>query len=291
MVLIFKTREVKQDFFENKSSMEHTYEEKLAAFGRLLRVLDELREKCPWDRKQTNESLRPNTIEETYELCDALAKDDALNICKELGDVLLHIAFYAKIGSEQGRFDIADVCNKLCDKLIFRHPHVFPPEGEEMQAAAQAVKTADQVSEQWEKIKQREREGNGSVLGGVPTALPTLIKAYRIQDKARNVGFDWDERSQVWDKVKEEISEFEAEVEQMDKEKAEAEFGDVLFSLINAARLYHINPDNALERTNQKFIRRFNYLEAKTKEQGRNLADMTLAEMDEIWNEAKERGL
>ena len=291
MVLIFKTREVKQDFFENKSSMEHTYEEKLAAFGRLLRVLDELREKCPWDRKQTNESLRPNTIEETYELCDALAKDDALNICKELGDVLLHIAFYAKIGSEQGRFDIADVCNKLCDKLIFRHPHVFPPEGEEMQAAAQAVKTADQVSEQWEKIKQREREGNGSVLGGVPTALPTLIKAYRIQDKARNVGFDWDERSQVWDKVKEEISEFEAEVEQMDKEKAEAEFGDVLFSLINAARLYHINPDNALERTNQKFIRRFNYLEAKTKEQGRNLADMSLAEMDEIWNEAKARGL
>ena len=291
MVLIFKTREVKQDFFENKSSMEHTYEEKLAAFGRLLRVLDELREKCPWDRKQTNDSLRPNTIEETYELCDALAKDDALNICKELGDVLLHIAFYAKIGSEQGRFDIADVCNKLCDKLIFRHPHVFPPEGEEMQAAAQAVKTADQVSEQWEKIKQREREGNGSVLGGVPTALPTLIKAYRIQDKARNVGFDWDERSQVWDKVKEEISEFEAEVEQMDKEKAEAEFGDVLFSLINAARLYHINPDNALERTNQKFIRRFNYLEAKTKEQGRNLADMSLAEMDEIWNEAKARGL
>ena len=291
MVLIFKKRAVKQDFFENKSSMEHTYEEKLAAFGRLLRVLDELREKCPWDRKQTNESLRPNTIEETYELCDALAKDDALNICKELGDVLLHIAFYAKIGSEQGRFDIADVCNKLCDKLIFRHPHVFPPEGEEMQAAAQAVKTADQVSEQWEKIKQREREGNGSVLGGVPTALPTLIKAYRIQDKARNVGFDWDERSQVWDKVKEEISEFEAEVEQMDKEKAEAEFGDVLFSLINAPRLYHINPDNALERTNQKFIRRFNYLEAKTKEQGRNLSDMTLAEMDEIWNEAKARGL
>ena len=291
MVLKFKKREVKQDFFENKSSMEHTYEEKLAAFGRLLRVLDELREKCPWDRKQTNDSLRPNTIEETYELCDALAKDDALNICKELGDVLLHIAFYAKIGSEQGRFDIADVCNKLCDKLIFRHPHVFPPEGEEMQAAAQAVKTADQVSEQWEKIKQREREGNGSVLGGVPTALPTLIKAYRIQDKARNVGFDWDERSQVWDKVKEEISEFEAEVEQMDKEKAEAEFGDVLFSLINAARLYHINPDNALERTNQKFIRRFNYLEAKTKEQGRNLADMSLAEMDEIWNEAKARGL
>ena len=290
MVLIFKKREVKQDFFENKSSMEHTYEEKLAAFGRLLRVLDELREKCPWDRKQTNESLRPNTIEETYELCDALAKDDALNICKELGDVLLHIAFYAKIGSEQGRFDIADVCNKLCDKLIFRHPHVFPPEGEEMQAAAQAVKTADQVSEQWEKIKQREREGNGSVLGGVPTALPTLIKAYRIQDKARNVGFDWDERSQVWDKVKEEISEFEAEVEQMDKEKAEAEFGDVLFSLINAARLYHINPDNALERTNQKFIRRFNYLEAHTLKQGRQLTDMTLAEMDEIWEEAKTKG-
>lgn len=266
---------------------EHTYEEKLAAFGRLLRVLDELRVKCPWDRKQTNDSLRPNTIEETYELCDALAKDDALNICKELGDVLLHIAFYAKIGQEQQRFDMADVCDKLCDKLIFRHPHVFPPAGAEAAKAASAVKNEEQVSEQWEILKQREKDGNGSVLGGVPKALPTLIKAYRIQDKARNVGFDWEERSQVWDKVKEEIAEFEAEVEHMDADKAESELGDVLFSIINAARLYHINPDNALERTNQKFIRRFNYLEKVCKERGLKLTDMTLAEMDAIWDEAK----
>ena len=259
----------------------------MEAFGRLLDVLDTLREKCPWDRKQTNESLRPNTIEETYELCDALAKDDALNICKELGDVLLHIAFYAKIGSEQGRFDIADVCNKLCDKLIFRHPHVFPPEGEEMQAAAQAVKTADQVSEQWEKIKQREREGNGSVLGGVPTALPTLIKAYRIQEKASNVGFDWDDAHQVWDKVKEEIAEVQAEIEKGNVADIEKEFGDLLFSIVNAARLYKVHPDNALDRTNRKFISRFNYVEAKAKEAGRNLKEMTLAEMDALWDEAK----
>ena len=267
--------------------MEHTYEEKLAAFGRLLRVLDELREKCPWDRKQTNESLRPNTIEETYELCDALAKDDALNICKELGDVLLHIAFYAKIGSEQGRFDIADVCNKLCDKLIFRHPHVFPPEGEEMQAAAQAVKTADQVSEQWEKIKQREREGNGSVLGGVPTALPTLIKAYRIQDKARNVGFDWEDKGDVWAKVREELGELEEELRRDDKERSKEELGDFLFSVINAARLYHINPDTALEITNNKFIRRFNYIEQHSIKVGKPLTEMTLEEMDKLWLEAK----
>ena len=267
--------------------MEHTYEEKLAAFGRLLRVLDELREKCPWDRKQNNDSLRPNTIEETYELCDALAKDDALNICKELGDVLLHIAFYAKIGSEQGRFDIADVCNKLCDKLIFRHPHVFPPEGEEMQAAAQAVKTADQVSEQWEKIKQREREGNGSVLGGVPTALPTLIKAYRIQDKARNVGFDWEDKGDVWAKVREELGELETELRNEDRDRSEAELGDFIFSVVNAARLYKLNPDNALERTNQKFTHRFNYIEAKAKAAGRNIKDLTLGEMDQLWNEAK----
>lgn len=266
---------------------EHTHEEKIAAFGRLLCILDELREKCPWDRKQTNESLRPNTIEETYELCDALAKDDVRNICKELGDVLLHVAFYAKIGQEQQRFDMADVCNKLCDKLIFRHPHVFPPDDAEMINISATVKTEEQVSEQWEKIKQRESDGNGSVLGGVPKALPTLIKAYRIQDKARNVGFDWEDRSQVWDKVKEEIAEFEAEVKSMDADKAEAELGDVLFSIINAARLYHINPDNALERTNQKFIRRFSYLETVCKERGLKLAEMTLAEMDAIWEEAK----
>lgn len=257
--------------------------EQLKAFERLLDVLDELRVKCPWDKKQTNESLRPNTIEETYELCDALMKDDKKNICKELGDVLLHVCFYAKIGSETGDFDIADVCNQLCDKLIFRHPHVFPPKGSE----DQHIETAQQVSEQWEMLKQKEKDGNKSVLSGVPAALPSLIKAYRIQDKARNVGFDWEERSQVWDKVKEEISEFEAEVEHMDKAKAEAEFGDVMFSLINAARLYKINPDNALEHTNQKFIRRFNYLEAHTMKQGRNLTDMSLEEMDKIWNEAK----
>ena len=255
----------------------------MEAFGRLLDVLDTLREKCPWDRKQTNESLRPNTIEETYELCDALIQNDTKNICKELGDVLLHVCFYAKIASEKEQFDIADVCHALCDKLIFRHPHVYPPQGTE----TTQVETAGQVIQQWELIKQKEKDGNKSVLSGVPAALPSLIKAYRIQDKARNVGFDWEERSQVWSKVKEEISEFEAEVENMDKDKAEAEFGDVMFSLINAARLYKINPDNALERTNQKFIRRFNHLEERTLKQGRQLTDMSLAEMDEIWEEAK----
>lgn len=260
----------------------HTRQEQLEAFGRFLDILDELRVKCPWDKKQTNESLRPNTIEEVYELCDALMKDDQKNICKELGDVLLHIAFYAKIGSEKGEFDIKDVCDKLSDKLIFRHPHVF---GEVK------VDTAEKVSENWEQIKLKEKDGNKSVLSGVPEALPSLIKAYRIQDKARNVGFDWEQREQVWSKVKEEISEFEKEVADMDKEKAEAEFGDVMFSLINAARLYKINPDNALERTNQKFIRRFNYLEEHTLKAGRNLADMSLEEMDEIWNEAKSKGL
>lgn len=268
---------------ENITSNNTRRAEQLKAFERLLDVLDELRVKCPWDKKQTNESLRPNTIEETYELCDALMKDDKKNICKELGDVLLHVCFYAKIGSETGDFDIADVCNQLCDKLIFRHPHVFPPKGSE----DKHIETAQQVSEQWELLKQKEKDGNKSVLAGVPAALPSLIKAYRIQDKARNVGFDWEERSQVWDKVKEEISEFEAEVEHMDKAKTEAEFGDVMFSLINAARLYKINPDNALEHTNQKFIRRFNYLEAHTMKQGRNLTDMSLDEMDKIWNEAK----
>lgn len=256
----------------------HTRQEQMEAFGRLLDVLDELRVKCPWDRKQTNESLRPNTIEEVYELADALMKNDRMNICKELGDVLLHVVFYAKIGSETGDFDIKDVCDKLCDKLIFRHPHVFG----EVKAD-----TAEQVTENWEQIKLKEKDGNKSVLSGVPDALPALIKAYRIQDKAHNVGFDWEERTQVWEKVKEEIAEFEQEVDRMDKEKAEAEFGDVMFSLINAARLYKINPDNALERTNQKFIRRFNYLEAHTIKEGRNLKDMTLEEMDAIWNEAK----
>lgn len=254
----------------------------MQAFGRLLDVLDELREKCPWDHKQTNESLRPNTIEETYELCDALVKDDVNNICKELGDVLLHVCFYAKIGSEKEQFDIADVCNRLCDKLIFRHPHVY---------GDAVANSAGDVVKTWEQIKLKEKDGNKTVLSGVPDALPALIKAYRIQDKARNVGFDWAQREQVWDKVKEEISEFQAEVAAMDADKAEAEFGDLMFSLVNAARLYHINPDNALERTNQKFIRRFTYVEEHSIRQGRSLQDMSLDEMDALWDEAKQQGL
>jgi XTP/dITP diphosphohydrolase len=258
--------------------MMHTKEEKLAAFSRLLDVMDDLREKCPWDRKQTNESLRPNTIEETYELCDALIKDDQPNICKELGDVLLHIVFYAKIGEEKGTFDVADICNKLCDKLIFRHPHVY---GEAK------ANTAAEVLQSWEQIKLKEKDGNKTVLSGVPDALPSLIKAYRIQDKARNVGFDWNDRKDVWKKVKEEIGEFEAEVDSMDKDAATREFGDVMFSLVNAARLYKINPDNALEMTNQKFTRRFNYVEKKLKEAGRSFKDATLEEMDTYWEEAK----
>ena len=257
----------------------HTREEKLEAFGRFLDVLDELREKCPWDKKQTNESLRPNTIEETYELCDALMRNDKKEICKELGDVLLHIAFYAKIASETGDFDMKDVCDRLCNKLIFRHPHVF---------GDVKAETAGQVSENWEQLKLKEKDGNKTVLSGVPASLPSLIKAYRIQDKARNVGFDWEERSQVWEKVKEEIQEFQVEVERMDKEKAEDEFGDIMFSLINAARLYKINPDNALERTNQKFIRRFGYVEEHSIKQGKNMKDMPLEELDKLWNEAKQ---
>ena len=257
----------------------HTKKEKLEAFGRLLDVMDDLREKCPWDRKQTNESLRPNTIEETYELCDALIKDDQPNICKELGDVLLHIVFYAKIGEEKGTFDVADICNKLCDKLIFRHPHVY---GEEK------ANTAAEVLQSWEQIKLKEKDGNKTVLSGVPNALPSLIKAYRIQDKARNVGFDWDDRKDVWKKVKEEIGEFEAEVDNMDKEAATREFGDVMFSLVNAARLYKINPDNALEMTNQKFTHRFNHVEKRLKETGRSFKDATLEEMDKYWEEAKQ---
>ena len=257
----------------------HTRQEQLEAFGRFLDILDELRVKCPWDKKQTNESLRPNTIEEVYELCDALMKDDPKNICKELGDVLLHVAFYAKIGSEKGQFDIKDVCDRLSDKLVFRHPHVFG----EVKAD-----TAEQVSENWEQIKLKEKDGNKSVLSGVPDALPSLIKAYRIQDKARNVGFDWEKKEDVWDKVREELGELQAELAREDKEKSTDEFGDFLFSVINAGRLYHINPDNALERTNRKFIRRFNYVEQHSIRQGRSLKDMTLGEMDALWNEAKE---
>ena len=262
--------------------MNSTRSEKLEAFGRLLDILDELRVKCPWDRKQTNESLRTNTIEETYELCEALMHDDEVNIKKELGDLLLHIVFYAKIGDEKGEFDIKDVCDSLCDKLIFRHPHVF--------GTAEAD-TAGKVEQNWEQLKLKEKDGNKTVLGGVPASLPSIVKAHRIQDKARNIGFDWEEREQVWDKVNEEFNELKAEINNMDADKMEAEFGDLFFSLINAARLYKINPDNALERTNLKFIRRFNYLEEKTKEQSRSLKEMTLAEMDEIWNEAKAKGL
>lgn len=260
--------------------MRHTRQEQLEAFGRFLDILDELREKCPWDRKQTNESLRPNTIEETYELCDALMRDNKDDICKELGDVLLHVAFYAKIGSEKGDFDMKDVCDRLCEKLIYRHPHVFG----DMKA-----ETAGQVVENWERLKVKEKGGNRTVLGGVPSALPSLIKAYRIQDKARAVGFDWENREQVWEKVKEEIAEFQLEVDRLDKEMAETEFGDVMFSLINAARLYEINPDNALERTNQKFIRRFGYVETRSIKQGKNLKEMSLEEMNRLWEDAKKQ--
>jgi len=257
----------------------HTREEKMEAFGRLLDVLDRLRVECPWDRKQTNESLRPNTIEETYELCDALIRDDQQDICKELGDVLLHVCFYGKIGEEEEQFDIADVCNRLCDKLIFRHPHVY---GEAV------AKDAQQVVESWEQIKLKEKGGNKSVLSGVPAALPSLIKAYRIQDKARNVGFDWEDRQDVWQKVDEELTELKAELAKGDRQRSEEELGDFLFSVVNAARLYKLNPDNALEHTNRKFIRRFDYIEQHSIKQGKPLTDMTLAEMDSLWNEAKE---
>lgn len=256
----------------------HTNEEKLAAFGKLLDVLDTLRVRCPWDAKQTNESLRPNTVEEVFELVDALITDDAENIKKELGDVLLHVAFYSKIASEQGRFDIADVCTALTDKLIFRHPHIYG----DVQADS-----ADKVAKNWEQIKLREKGGNKTVLAGVPSALPALIKANRIQEKAANVGFDWEDRSQVWDKVKEEAGEVEQEIASGNADALEAEFGDLMFAVVNAARLYGVNPENALERTNRKFISRFNHLERRAKELGRSLKDMTLEEMDELWNEAK----
>ena len=276
----------------------HTKEEKMKAFGRLLDVLDTLRVECPWDKKQTNESLRPNTIEETFELCDALLKDDELNICKELGDVLLHICFYAKIGEEKKQFDIADVCEKLTDKLIFRHPHVYHPSqvgvvepkplpyGSD-EKTNEEVSTATQVIEKWEQIKLKEKDGNKRVLGGVPNTLPSLIKAYRIQDKARNVGFDWEDKGDVWAKVREELGELETELRKGDKDKSTKELGDFLFSVINAARLYKLNPDNALEFTNKKFISRFNYIEDHSIKCGKPLTDMTLEEMDYLWNEAK----
>lgn len=292
----------------------HTKEEKLAAFGRLLDVQERLRKQCPWDRKQTFESLRPNTIEEAFELCDALMKNDFKNISKELGDVLEHVVFYAILGKEQEEFDIADVCNLEADKLMFRHPfinwneegqwNVSNPEmtineqGQVVYRMADTTgndpesdkpDTASQVEKTWEQIKQQEKDGNASVLAGVPRSLPSLIKAYRIQDKARNVGFDWQKKEDVWWKVREELAELEAELRKEDKENSTKELGDFLFSVINAARLYHLNPDNALEMTNQKFTRRFNYVEEKAKEKGKSLKDMTLREMDELWNEAKKQ--
>ncbi len=256
----------------------HTREEKLEAFGRLLDVLDTLREKCPWDRKQTFESLRPNTIEETYELCDAIIKDDKKNICKELGDVLLHVCFYALIGSETQDFDIADVCQKQTDKLIFRHPHVY---------GGVKADTSEEVLQNWEQIKMKEKDGNKTILSGVPKALPSLIKAFRIQEKAANVGFDWENKQDVWAKVHEELSELEAEFLKGDNKGVEQEFGDFLFSLVNAARLYGVNPDTALDFTNEKFIRRFNYIEESSKKMGKPLKEMTLEEMDKLWREAK----
>ena len=260
----------------------HNREEILSSFNRFLDVLDELREKCPWDRKQTNQSLRPNTIEECFELSDALVAEDTQNICKELGDVLLHVAFYAKIASEKQQFDMKDVCDRLCDKLIYRHPHVF---------GDTVAETAGEVCKNWEQLKIKEKDGNKSILSGVPSSMPSLIKAFRMQEKAANVGFDWNKKEEVWEKVREEIAEVEAEMKRGDKENCEKEFGDLLFSLVNAARLYDINPDNALELTNDKFRRRFNYVEEHSMGSGRILKDMSLEEMDTLWNEAKKQGL
>ena len=291
----------------------HTKEEKLAAFERLLDIQERLRKECPWDRKQTFESLRPNTIEETFELADALMKHDKRNICKELGDVMEHVVFYALLGSETNDFDIADVCNAQSDKLMFRHDFIdwtgwavanenmaINKQGQvvykdelntESQAATSAngnvPSTATQVALTWEQRKQKEREGNKTVLSGVPDSLPSLIKAYRIQDKARNVGFDWEKKEDVWDKVGEELDELKAELTREDKENSTKELGDFLFSVINAARLYKLNPDNALEHTNQKFISRFTYVEQQAKKLGKELNNMTLDEMDNLWNEAK----
>lgn len=301
----------------------HTKEEKLAAFSRLLDVQDRLRLQCPWDKKQTFESLRPNTIEETFELCDALMKRDYKDIKKELGDVLEHVMFYSIIGREDGEFDICDVCNQEADKLMFRHPFInWKEEGnwtvsnpdmyindegqvvykesdagngeagtasseETLALGASKPKTATSVEKTWELIKQQEKDGNERVLSGVPNSLPSLIKAYRIQDKARNVGFDWKEKEDVWDKVQEELEELKVELAKGDKENSTRELGDFIFSVINAARLYKLNPDNALEKTNQKFIRRFNYVEDRSLKQGKNLKDMSLEEMDKLWDEAK----
>jgi len=292
----------------------HTKKEKLAAFERLLDVQYRLRKECPWDRKQTFESLRPNTIEEVYELCDALMKRDMPNVCKELGDVMEHVIFYAMLGEETDDFDIADVCDKQADKLMYRHDFVNWREKGNWRVADPQLEINDQgkvvykkdnddsantdkpttdsqVESTWEMRKQTEKDGNKTVLSGVPESLPTLIKAYRIQDKARNVGFDWKKKEDVWDKVREELGELETELRKEDQANSSAELGDFLFSVINAARLYHLNPDNALEETNQKFIRRFNYVEKCLKEKGINFSDATLEQMDELWNKAKTEGL
>jgi MazG family protein len=257
----------------NMSNMQ----EKLASLEKLLNIMDKLRERCPWDREQTFESIRNLTIEETYELADAILMKDMDNIKKELGDLLLHIVFYSKIGSETGSFDIKDVADAISEKLIFRHPHVF--------GSTDVKNNSELVKKNWEELKIKE--GNVSVLGGVPSSLPAMIKANRIQEKARAIGFDWDERSQVWEKVLEELQELRNEIELMDKEKTEAEFGDLLFSIINAARLYNVDPETALEKTNIKFIRRFYFLESKTLKLGKKLKNMSLNEMNAIWEEAK----
>lgn len=257
-------------------------EEKMQAFARLLDVMDRLRAECPWDREQTFESLRANTIEEVHELSDAILSGRMQEVKKELGDVLLHIVFYSKMGEEMGAFDVAKVCDALCDKLIYRHPHIY---------GDTSANDAEAVVKNWEQLKQSEQGGNKTVLSGVPRSLPALIKAYRVQDKARAVGFDWAERSEVWAKVAEELQELRQAMEEGKPEEIEGEYGDFLFSLINAARLYKINPDNALEQTNQKFIRRFNYVEEQAQASGRKLADMTLVELDTLWNEAKAKGL
>ncbi len=256
----------------------HTREEKTEALGRVIDTLDILRVQCPWDAKQTNESLRPNTIEETYELAQALLDNDDTNICKELGDVLLHVLFYSKIGSEKEQFDIADVADRLNEKLIFRHPHIF---------GDVKVNDAHDVEQNWEKIKLREKGGNRTVLAGVPGALPALIKAFRIQEKAANVGFDWEKPEDVWAKVSEETAEVAEEIASGNHDALEAEFGDLLFAVINAARLYKVNPENALERTNRKFIERFNFIERQAEAQGRKIGELTLDEMEDLWQQAK----
>lgn len=287
----------------------HTREEKIEAFGRLLDVQERLRKECPWDRKQTYESLRPNTIEEVFELCDALMKDDRKNISKELGDVMEHVMLYSIMGDETNDFDVADVCNQQADKLMFRHDFidwrgwkltrsdmvvndsgqvVYRDELNRVLVDSDAPQTASQVESTWEQRKQKERDGNKTVLGGVPDSLPSLIKAYRIQDKARNVGFDWKDKGDVWKKVREELDELEAEIRKEDQKKSTKELGDFLFSVINAARLYKLNPDNALESTNQKFISRFGYVEQTLKSLGKSFKDTDLEEMDKLWDEAKQ---